>query len=154
MTILLFPNKFLYCFAILPSDKITGFYPNLFFLGRTDCIEIRYKLFVPFANLIQNDPLRHDERINCPFWLVLFAPCCVAHHSGSFGYPHSSRLAWHKNYCPIIEHFILSSCLSVFCMPLPVSTQSTQSTQSTNYLNCSNICRALLFCGFNSNDRW
>ena len=56
--------------------------------------------------------LRHDERINCPFWLVLFAPCCVAHHSGSFGYPHSSRLVLHKNYCPIIEHFILSSCLS------------------------------------------
>ena len=56
--------------------------------------------------------IRHDERINCPFWLVLFAPCCVAHHSGSFGYPHSSRLAWHKNYCPIIEHFILSSCLT------------------------------------------
>ena len=57
--------------------------------------------------------LRHDERINCPFWLVLFAPCCVAHHSGSFGYPHSSRLAWHKNYCAIIEHFILSSCLTL-----------------------------------------
>ncbi|MCB0596598.1 MAG: hypothetical protein KDD28_21090, partial [Phaeodactylibacter sp.] len=50
--------------------------------------------------------------INCPFWLVLFAPCCVAHHSGSFGYPHSSRLAWHKNYRAIIEHFILSSCLN------------------------------------------
>ena len=73
----------------------------------------------PKFNKVKSDidimiELRHDERINCPFWLVLFAPCCVAHHSGSFGYPHSSRLAWHKNYCPIIEHFILSSCLTCF----------------------------------------